>query len=82
MGLSSSIADKDLEPIVCRVLQHIGVGITGEVIEACYRLSKQSDSTIVKFSKRKDCEHAMRKKSELRKFKPSKLDLPHGQSST
>ena len=61
MGLSSSIADKDLEPIVCRVLHHIGVGITGQVMEACYRLNKQSDSTIVKFSKRKDCEHVMQK---------------------
>ena len=29
--LPSSIEDKDLEPTVCRVLQHIGVGITGKV---------------------------------------------------
>ena len=64
--LPSSIEDKDLEPTVCRVLQHIGVGITGEGIEACHRLSKQ------------DCEHVMRKKNELRKLKPSELDLPNG----
>ena len=70
--------DKHLEPTVCRVLQHIGVGITGEGIEACHRLNKQSDRTIVKFSRRKDCEHVMRKKSELRKLKPSELDLPNG----
>ena len=78
VGLPSSIEDKDLEPTVCRVLQHIGVGITGEGIEACHRLNKQSDRTIVKFSRRKDCEHVMQKKSELRKLKPSKLDLPNG----
>ena len=78
VGLPSSIEDKDLEPTVCRVLQHIGVGITGEGIEACHRLNKQSDRTIVKFSRRKDCEHVMRKKSELRKLKPSELDLPNG----
>ena len=35
------VGDKDLEPTVCRVLQHIGVGITGEGIEACHRLNKQ-----------------------------------------
>ena len=70
--------DKHLEPTVCRVLQHIGVGITREGIEACHRLNKQSDRTIVKFSRRKDCEHVMRKKSELRKLKPSELDLPNG----
>ena len=69
--------DKHLEPTVCRVLQHIGVGITGEGIEACHRLNKQSDRTIVKFSRRKDCEHVMRKKSELRKLNPSELDLPN-----
>ena len=37
--LHSSIEDKDLEPTVCRVLQDIGVGITGEGIEACHRLN-------------------------------------------
>ena len=37
----------------------------------------------VTFSRRKNCEHAMRKKkNELRKLKPSELDLPNGQSST
>ena len=59
VGLPSSIEDKDLEPTVCRVLQHIGVGIRGEGIDACHRLNKQSDRTIVKFSRRKDCEHVM-----------------------
>ena len=77
MGLPSSIEDKDLEPRVCRVLQDIDVGIMGESIEACHRLNKQSDTTIAKFSRWKDCEHVMRKKSELRKLKPSELDLPN-----
>ena len=62
VGLPSSIEDKELEPTVCRVLQHTGVDITGESIEACHSLNKQSDRTIVKFSRRKDCEHVMRKK--------------------
>ena len=78
VGLPSSIEDKDLEPTVCRMLQHIGAGITGEGIEACHRLKKHSDSTIVKFSRRKNCEHVIRKKSELRKLKPSELYLPNG----
>ena len=76
--LPSSIEDKDFAPTVCRVLHHIGVGITGEGIEACHRLKKQSDRTVVKFLRRKDCEHFMRKKSELRKLKPSELNLPNG----
>ena len=78
VGLPWSIEDKEPEPTVCRVLKRIGVDITGESIEACHRLNKQSDRTIVKFLRRKDCEHAMRKKSELRKLKPSEFDLPNG----
>ena len=82
VGLPLSIEDKELEPTVCRVLQHIGVELTGASIESCHRLNKQSDRTIVAFSRRKDCEHVMRKKSELRKLKPSELDVQGGQSST
>ena len=59
VGLPSSIEDKDLEPTLCRVLQHIVVGIRGEGIDACHRLNKQSDRTIVKFSRRKDYENVM-----------------------
>ena len=51
VGLPSSIEEKDLEPTVWKVLQHIGIGITRECIEACLRLNKQSDKTIVKFSR-------------------------------
>ena len=78
VGSPSSFEDKELERTVCRVLQHIGVDITGESIEACHHLNKQNDRTIVKLSRRKGCEYVMRKESELRKLKPSKLDLPNG----
>ena len=62
VGLPLSNEDKDLEPTVFRVLQYIVVGITGEGIEACHRLNRQSDKTIVRFSRRKDYEHVMQKK--------------------
>ena len=78
VGVPLSIEDKELEPTVCRMLLHIDVDITGERTGAYHCLDKQSDRTIVKFSRRKDCEHAMRKNSELRKLKPSDLDLPNG----
>ena len=78
VGLPSSIEKKKLEPTVCMVFQHIDVDITEESIKVCHHLNKQSDKTIVKFSRRKDCEHAIRKKSELRKLKLSELDLPNG----
>ena len=37
-------------------LHHIGVNISGDKIEACHRLGKNSDRTIVEFSSRKDCD--------------------------
>ena len=73
-----SIEDKELEQTVCRMFQHIEAVIMGERIEACFRLKRQSGRTIVRFFRRKDCEHVMRKKSELKKLKPSDLDLPSG----
>ena len=63
-----SIEDKEVEPTVSRVLQHIGVDITRERIKACHFLNKQSDRTIVKFLRIMDCERVMRIKSELRKL--------------
>ena len=76
VGLPSSI--QDLEPTACRVLQHIGVGITGEGIRACHCLNKQSNRTMDKLTRMKDCDQVMQKKSELRKLKPSELVLPNG----
>ena len=62
VGLPSPVEDKEPESTVCRVLQHIGVYVTGENIEACDLLKKQSDRTIVKFSRRNSCEHVVGKK--------------------
>ena len=78
VGVPLSIEDKELEPTVCRMLLHSGVDITGERTGEYHCLDKQSDRNIVKFLRRKDCEHAMRKNSELRKLKPPDLDLANG----
>ena len=59
VGLPSSIANDQLENIVCRVVQHIGANITDEKTESCHRLNKNTDRTIVKFLRRKDCDQIM-----------------------
>ena len=73
-----SVEHDQLEPIVCRILHHIGVNISGDKIEACHRLGKNSDRTIVKFSSRKDCEHTMRVQKDLKNLDATDLDLPAG----
>ena len=41
-------------------------------------MGKNSDRTIVKFSSRKDCEHTMRVKKDLKDLDATDLDLPAG----
>ena len=78
VGIPSSVEHDQLEPTVCRILHHIGVNISGDKIEACHQLGKNSDQTIVKFSSRKDCEHTMRVKKDLKDLDATDLDLPAG----
>lgn len=76
--LSLLITDDQLENTVCRVLQHIDANITDEKIESCDCLNKNTDSTVVKCLRRKDCDQVKRVKSELKKLKTVNLDLPEG----
>ena len=78
VGISSLVEHDQLEPTVCRILHHIGVNISEDKIEACHRLGKNSDRIIVKFSSRKDCEHTMRVKEDLKDLDATDLDLPAG----
>ena len=60
---------KGLEHAVCNVFNSIGFDIGADRIDACHRLTK-SGRTIVKFSRRKDCQHLMRIKKELKDLNP------------
>ena len=76
MGIPSSVEHDQLEPILCRILHHIGVNISGDKIEACHQLDENSEKTIVKFSSRKDCEHKVGAKKDLKDLATTDLDLP------
>ena len=76
VGIPSSVEHDQLEPILCRILHHIGVNISGDKIEACHQLDENSEKTIVKFSSRKDCEHKMGVKKDLKDLGTTDLDLP------
>ena len=76
VGIYSSAEHDQLEPILCRILHHIGVNISGDKIEACHQLDENSEKTIVKFSSRKDCEHKMGVKKDLKDLGTTDLDLP------
>ena len=75
-GIPASVDQEELEPTVCKVLQHIGDHITEERIESWDRVNKSSDGTILKFSRRK--EKVMRLKSELKNLEPIDTSFPEG----
>ena len=67
-----------LQTSVCGILHHIGANISGDKMEAYHQLGKNSDQIILKFSSRKDCEHTMRFKKDLKDLDANDLDLPAG----
>ena len=62
---------------VCKVLNSIGFDIGENRIGSCHRLTK-SDRTIVKFSRRKDCQHLMRINKGLEDLSLTNLNFPEG----
>ena len=77
IGIPETVESKDLEHTICKVFNSIGFDIEEDRIEACHRLTK-SDRTIVKFSRRKDCQHLMRIKKGLKDLNPTNLSFPEG----
>ena len=73
-GIPTSVDHKELEPSVCKFLQHIGVD-TEERIESCHYINRFNNRTILKFCRCKDCEKLMSLKSELNNLVSSDIGL-------
>ena len=76
-GILETVELKGLEHTVYRFFNSIGFDIGEDRIEACHRLTK-SDRTIVKFSRRKECQHLIRIKKGLKDLHPTNLRFPQG----
>ena len=77
-GIPTSVSDNDLEGKVLEVFENLGVSVKEDNVEACHRIRKSSDRTIIKFSRRKDCQQIMSVKKDLRNLNPSDIGLPAG----
>ena len=64
-GIPNSVAPKDLENFILRLLQEIGINLDKSRIVACHRLGK-TDRMIVKFLNRKDAENVYSNKKKLK----------------
>ena len=76
VGIPREVSGEVLEEKVLNIFDKIGCNISPDNIESCYRISKKSDTVIVKFSRRKDCQQVWQVKKDLQKMKMEDFDLP------
>ena len=78
VGIPSNVSHQNLENKVIEVFSKVGCIITNENIEARHRINQNSDRTIVKLSRRKDCLQMLSVKKDLQKLDMEELHLPAG----
>ena len=76
VGIPCEFSGDVLEEKILNIFDKIGCSIFPDHIESCHRISKKSDTGIVKFSQRKDCQQVWQVKKDLQKVKREDLDLP------
>ena len=65
-----------LEENVLSVFKKLGCSIPPNRTQACHRVSKNSATVIIRFSRRKDCQQVLPVKKDLRKTKMEDVDQP------
>ena len=65
-----------LEKKVLNIFGKLGCDISPDRIEACHRVGRTNDTVIVKFSRRKDCQHVWSVKKDLKKLTLDDFELP------
>ena len=65
-----------LEEKVLNVFGKLGCDIFPDRTEAFHRAGRTNDTVIVKFSRRKDCQHVWSVKKDLKKLTMENLELP------
>ena len=78
-GIPSSVSDKDLEEVLCKVITKAGVDITADDIEDCHHVGNKGQ-TIIKFGKRKVSRQVLSVRKDLNKVKMNDIYLT-GQST-
>ena len=57
VGIPHEVSREVLKEKVLKIFGKLGCDISPDRIEACNRVGRTSDTVIVKYSKRKDCQH-------------------------
>ena len=75
MGIPREVSGEVLEEKVLNIFGKLGCDISPDPIEACHRVGRAND-TIIKFSRRKNCQHVWNVKKDLKKLTLEDLELP------
>ena len=78
VGIPSSVTHDLLEDTVLNVFSKMGCQIQKENVEACHRIHKNNDITIIKFTRRKDCQQILSVKRDLKNLEMEDVGLPRG----
>ena len=76
VGIPREVSGEVLEEKVLNIFGKLGCDISPDRIEACHRVGRTNDTVIVKFSRRKDCQHVWSVKKDLKKLNLEDLELP------
>ena len=75
VGIPREVSGEVPEETVLNIFDKMSCRISPDHVESCHRISKKSDTVIVKFSRRKDCQQVWQVKKDLNKLKLEDFDL-------
>ena len=76
VGIPGNVSHDSLEDQVLQIFDNVGCSVQKDNIEACHRMGRNNDRTIIKFSKRKDCQQVLSVKKHLKNLKMEDVGLP------
>ena len=76
VGIPHQVSGEVLEEKISKIFGKLACNISPDRIEACHCVGKTTDTVIVKFSKRKDCQHVWSVKKDLKKLTKEEFELP------
>ena len=78
VGIPTSLSHDSLEDTVLKVFNKIGCQIEKHNVEACHRISSKNDTTIIKLTRREDCQQILLVKRDLKNLEMEDVELPRG----
>ena len=74
VGILQSVKDDDLEKVVTKIVNKVGINITERDMQAVRRIRKEG-RTIIKFSNRKHCQALLKVKRDLNNLSMKDFDF-------